>query len=80
MSRQTLYRLLQKGNFSPVQYATLKRIELAKQLILETEENLQDIAYKAGYADYSSFFCVFKKSVGVSPKDYRQFHSSTILS
>jgi AraC-like DNA-binding protein len=78
MSRQTLYRLFQKDNFSPVQYITRKRMELAKKLILETGEGLQDIAYNIGYSDYSSFFTVFRKTVGVSPNEYRQMHTLSI--
>jgi len=78
MSRQSLYRLLQKAKFSPKQYIIQKRIELAKQLILESGENLQSIAYKVGYSDYSSFSIVFKKTVGVSPSEYHQKNLSDI--
>jgi len=74
MSRQTLYRLYKSGNLSPLRYITQKRIELAKKLILETNESLQNIAYKTGYSDYSSFFIAFKKTIGVSPNEYRQSH------
>jgi AraC-like DNA-binding protein len=72
MSRQTMYRLFQKENFSPVKYITQKRVELARQLIAETDESLQNIAYETGYSDYSSFFITFKKESGVSPNEYRQ--------
>lgn len=72
MSRQALYRLFQGKNFSPVRYATQKRIELAKKLILETDENLQNIAFKTGYSDYASLFITFKKTVGISPNEFRQ--------
>jgi len=71
MSRQSLYRLLKEGKFSPGKYIIQKRIELAKDLILNSDENLQNIAYKTGYSDYSSFFTVFKKTIGVSPIEYR---------
>lgn len=79
MSRQTLYRLFKAGNPSPIQYMIQKRIELAKQMILETDNSLQDIAYKAGYSDYSSFFTVFKKTTGVSPHEFRQFHGTNVV-
>jgi AraC-like DNA-binding protein len=78
MSRQTLYRLFQKGVSSPAQYVIQKRIEFAKRLILETGDSLQDIAYKTGYSDYSSFFTVFKKNVGVAPNEFRQFHGTRV--
>ena len=75
ISRQTLYRLLQGSDFSPQQYTVKKRIEMAKQLILESDESFQSIAYKVGYSEYSSFFIVFKKTVGISPNEYRKFHA-----
>ncbi|MDR2480337.1 MAG: AraC family transcriptional regulator [Treponema sp.] len=74
MSRQSLYRLLQKGNFFLGQYISHKRMEFAKQQIIETNTSLQDIAYMSGYSDYSSFFTFFKKQVGVSPNEYRNFY------
>jgi AraC-like DNA-binding protein len=80
MSRQTLYRLFQKGASSPAQYVIRKRIEFAKQLILETGSSLQDIAYKTGYSDYSSFFTVFKKNVGITPNEFRKFHGMNVAS
>ncbi|MDR0494801.1 MAG: AraC family transcriptional regulator [Treponema sp.] len=73
MSRQTMYRLFQKEKFSPVKYITQKRIGLARRLIAETGESLQNIAYETGYSDYSSFFVTFKKETGVSPNEYRRF-------
>ncbi|MDR2080011.1 MAG: AraC family transcriptional regulator [Treponema sp.] len=79
MSRQTLYRLFQKGTSSPAQYVIQKRIEFAKRLILETGDSLRDIAYKTGYSDYSSFFTVFKKNVGIAPDEFRQFHRMNVV-
>jgi len=78
ISRQSLYRQLHEEKFSPGRYIHQKRIDLAKQLIITSNENLQEIAYKAGYADYSSFFSVFKKTVGLSPNEYRKLHKFEI--
>lgn len=50
---------------------TRKRIEYAKKLLEETDLKTYHIAEEVGYADCSYFTKIFKKNVGVSPKQYR---------
>lgn len=52
-------------------YITRKRIEKAQGLIAHSETNLTEIAFLVGYNDYSYFNRVFKKSTGMSPREYR---------
>lgn len=52
-------------------YITEKRIEKAKQYIENTQTNLTDVAFLVGYDDYTYFSRVFKKSTGLSPREYR---------
>ncbi len=47
------------------------RIEKAKSLLLVTDNKISDICTAVGFNDISFFNKVFKKIVGVSPKDYR---------
>lgn len=54
-----------------VEYITKKRIEKAKQLLLNTDLPIMTIADYTGYPDYSYFTRVFKKETGVTPRDYR---------
>lgn len=48
------------------------RMEYAKQLLIQTKENVQDISEKTGYSSSNSFNRVFKKLVGMSPSQYRE--------
>lgn len=52
-------------------YITKKRIEKAKEYMKESDINLTEIAFIVGYDDYTYFSRVFKKNVGISPRDYR---------
>ena len=49
-----------------------QRIEQAKSLLIETEEQIQDISVKVGYLNVISFTRAFKKVTGFSPGDYRR--------
>lgn len=55
-------------------YITEKRIEKAKEYIEETEMNLTDAAFLVGYDDYTYFSRVFKKSTGLSPREYKTLY------
>lgn len=50
---------------------THKRIEYAKELLATTNHKTYRIAEEVGYADCSYFTKIFKKIVGLSPKEYR---------
>lgn len=54
------------------EYLTLLRLREAKKLLRETDLNLTDIAYQCGFSDQSYFSKVFRKSEGLSPKQYRK--------
>ena len=54
-----------------VEYVTNKRMEKAKQLLRESDQSSAQIAAAVGYKDAHYFSFVFKKTAGVSPRDYR---------
>ena len=54
-----------------VEYVTNKRMEQAKWLLRESDQSSAQIAAAVGYKDAHYFSFVFKKTVGMSPKDYR---------
>lgn len=54
-----------------VEYVTNKRMEKAKQLLRESDQSSTQIAAEVGYKDAHYFSFVFKKTVGVSPRDFR---------
>jgi len=50
------------------------RMEKAKQLLLETDLKVGEIAEMTGIASRTTFLRVFKKYEGISPMDYRNAH------
>lgn len=54
-----------------VEYVTNKRMEQAKRLLREGELPAAQIAAAVGYKDAHYFSFVFKKTVGVSPREWR---------
>lgn len=51
---------------------TTLRIEEAKNKLSKTNEKIYEIAKKIGYSDVSYFCKLFKKTIGVSPAEYRR--------
>ncbi len=58
-----------------IAYLTERRIERAKELLMTTPMRLSAIAMDIGYNDPNYFSHVFRKSVGVTPKEYRTRHA-----
>ena len=54
-----------------VEYMTSRRMEHAKHMLLSTSEKAQVIAEKVGYKDPHYFSYIFKKTYGISPKEFR---------
>lgn len=54
-----------------VEYVTNKRMEQAKRLLREGELSAAQVAAAVGYKDAHYFSFVFKKTVGISPREYR---------
>ena len=54
-----------------VEYVTNKRMNRAKKMLATTNEKTQTIAEQVGYKDPHYFSYIFKKTYGISPKEYR---------
>ncbi len=54
-----------------IEYVTKKRMEKAKRLLRQTEKHSGEIAAEVGYKDPHYFSFVFKKTVGCTPREYR---------
>ena len=56
---------------SPNSYLTNQRINHAKRLLKSSDASITDIAYDCGFNSSSQFTNIFKKYVGITPKEYR---------
>ena len=54
-----------------MQYLTNWRMQLAATLLQTTTDTIADIAARVGYESDASFSRAFKKTVGVSPSEWR---------
>lgn len=72
LSRSAFFeRFIHTVKKTPNQYLQMLRIDKAKQLLANTELALVDIGFACGYADQSHFSRMFKRLIGVSPRQYR---------
>ncbi|MDR9854172.1 helix-turn-helix domain-containing protein [Paenibacillus sp. VCA1] len=55
-----------------VDYLTQVRMEHAKQMLVDTDLAIKDIAVHSGYLHAFSFIRVFKKMTGLTPGDFRK--------
>lgn len=63
-------------NLSISLYIQIFRIEMAKKLLQETDDNINIIAEKCGFTDFSYFCKCFKKHVRLTPSEFRKIMSS----
>lgn len=56
---------------TPYRYFIGCRIRTARHDLVNSEENITEIAYKCGFPDVFSFSKIFKNLVGVTPSEYK---------
>jgi AraC-like DNA-binding protein len=56
---------------SPSKWLLQKRMQLAKKLLRHYNEKPGEVYYKVGYENHSSFTKSFKRSFGITPKDFQ---------
>lgn len=57
--------------FTPIEYLTYWRIELARRLLAESDLSLDDIAARVGYVDTNAFSRAFSRISGIAPGAFR---------
>jgi AraC-like DNA-binding protein len=57
---------------TPLNYLRTVRIQNAMRILSETQKTLETVAIEVGYQDAFSFSKVFKRTVGISPRDFRR--------
>jgi AraC-like DNA-binding protein len=61
----------QEVGISPITYLNRYRIKQAKRLLDEGDKNVTEVAEAVGFSDGGYFSRVFRREVGISPRDYR---------
>ncbi|RPE09316.1 helix-turn-helix domain-containing protein [Chitinophaga lutea] len=69
--RNFIRRFKLATGITPIEYLQRIRIEAAKKLLEQKQENITGVMMHAGYEDAKAFRQVFRKIVGLSPKEYR---------
>lgn len=64
---------------SPFHYLIRLRLQIAKQLLLQSPHlKVKEIAQKVCYSDTSYFCSIFKKQETVTPQEFRKLHGVTV--
>ncbi|MBK8968219.1 MAG: helix-turn-helix transcriptional regulator [Lewinellaceae bacterium] len=58
-------------NETPGRWLLQKRLSFAANLLLNSDENITQIAFESGFEDVSHFSRAFKQKMGLSPSDFR---------
>jgi len=75
LSPRHLSRIFRReANISVIELVTSRRMNLARQLLLESQFNITRIAKNCGYASSSSFIKAFIRHFDTSPTSYRAAH------
>lgn len=69
-----VFKQLFDDNF--INYLTKIRMDRAKLLLKDVSFNIKEVGKSVGYADSNYFTKVFKRSVGMSPSEYRSKHNA----
>ncbi|MEO8377135.1 MAG: Ada metal-binding domain-containing protein [Candidatus Sumerlaeota bacterium] len=73
LSARQIRRILRKElGLSPSQLLRAQRLRVAKQLLLETDLRVIDIAYSSGFASLRRFNDAFKNDCGMPPRMFRK--------
>lgn len=72
MSLRNFYRAFEEATgTSPAEWVELSRIEIAKRLLEQTGQRVDQVAVKAGFLNYERMRRSFSRRMGVSPAAYR---------
>lgn len=63
----------QRYNMSITEYKQRKRMNIAENLLLNSDLEIRDISRAVGYSSPSRFSVIFKRYKGIHPKEFRDF-------
>ncbi|MTI02808.1 GlxA family transcriptional regulator [Roseibium sp. RKSG952] len=74
--RTFIRRFTSATGMTPMTYVQAIRIEKAKDQLIHSTKQIQQIAFDTGYADHSAFGRKFHQATGMTPKDFRRKFSA----
>lgn len=66
--------------YSIMQYLTMCRLSVSRQLLSETDMSVTEIVYATGFSDSSNFSRLFKREMACSPLEYRKHQQTERIS
>ncbi len=73
LSKKRLVEIFKEEyKMTPSEYINKLRLSYAKKLLLDTDENIVDIAYAVGFGSISAFYKFFKVETNSTPALYRK--------
>ncbi|WP_294819792.1 helix-turn-helix domain-containing protein [uncultured Flavobacterium sp.] len=77
--RNLVRRFKQVTGITPIEYLQKTRIEAAKQMLEQSRHSILEVMLESGYNDLKTFRTLFKKTVGMTPKMYREKFSGQMV-
>jgi LacI family transcriptional regulator len=78
IGRQTLERGFREQLGRTVNEELIRlRISKLKRLLVESDESVKELSGKVGFGTTANMFPMFKRHTGMTPKEYREKHSSS---
>ncbi|MEQ9287682.1 MAG: helix-turn-helix domain-containing protein [Cyclobacteriaceae bacterium] len=72
-------RFKQATNNTVVEYSQRVKIEAAKRSFESSRKNITEVMFDVGYTDTKAFRTVFKKITGLTPVEYRNKYSKSVV-
>lgn len=66
-------------NITPTEFINSLRLNYAKNLLMNSDESIIDIAMEAGFGNLSHFYHLFRKQYNISPSDFRKKYQESII-
>ncbi len=77
VSEKYLFGLFKKNTgYSPTSYLHHIRMEEAVRLLLSSDDTVQEISVRVGFANFGTFYKAFKREYGTAPGRYREMHQA----